>query len=318
MLEEQFHYLKRGIETKDIKVNGNMILVTGGTGFVGGHLVDRLVQEKVQSRCLVRKGSNIEKLKKENALIDVAFGDLTDGESLKKALIGVDTVVHLIGIIVEKKGATFEIIHSQGTRNLVNACTMAGVRRFIYISALGARESARSRYHITKWEAEQAVIQSGMEYVIFRPSIMIGKRGEFITMLSKIVREAPVVPIIDGKSKVQPIYVENTIDCIMKSLKEPGIRNQIFEIGGPDQITYKELFLTLMDVLTIKKPALEIPIWFMWPAAYVFERSMAKPPITTQQLIMLQEDNICDIGEMQNVFNLHLIPLKEALQTFLL
>ncbi len=96
-----------------------MILVTGGTGFVGGHLVDRLVQEKVQSRCLVRKGSNIEKLKKENALIDVAFGDLTDGDSLKKALKGVDAVVHLIGIIVEKKGATFEIIHSQGTRNLV-------------------------------------------------------------------------------------------------------------------------------------------------------------------------------------------------------
>ncbi|CAG0981451.1 MAG: hypothetical protein OIN86_09730 [Candidatus Methanoperedens sp.] len=146
---------------------------------------------------------------------------------------------------------------------------------------------------------------------------MIGKRGEFITMLSKIVREAPVVPIIDGKSKVQPIYVENTIDCIMKSLKEPGIRNQIFEIGGPDQITYKELFLTLMDVLTIKKPAFEIPIWFMWQAAYIFERSMGKPPITTQQLIMLQEDNICDIREMQNVFNLHLIPLKEALQTFL-
>lgn len=96
-----------------------MILVTGGTGFVGGHLVDRLVQEKVQSRGLVRKGSNIEKLKKENALIDVSFGDLTDGDSLKKALKGVDTVVHLIGIIVEKKGATFEIIHSKGTRNLV-------------------------------------------------------------------------------------------------------------------------------------------------------------------------------------------------------
>ncbi|MFZ3170311.1 MAG: complex I NDUFA9 subunit family protein [Candidatus Methanoperedens sp.] len=292
-----------------------MILVTGGTGFVGSHLVNRLSQEKIRSRCLVRKSSNIEKLKKP--VIDLAFGDLTDEESLKKALEGVDTVVHLIGIIVEKKGATFEIIHTQGTRNLVKACKKAGVRRFIYISALGARENARSRYHITKWEAEQAVIKSGMEYVIFRPSIMIGKGGEFITMLSKIVQEAPVVPIIDGKSKVQPIYVENTIDCVIKSLMEPRIKNRIFEIAGPYQITYRELFLTLMDVLTIKKPALEIPIWLMWPAAYILERLIEKPPITTQQLIMLQEDNICDIKEMQKVFDLHLISLKEALQTFL-
>ncbi len=292
-----------------------MILVTGGTGFVGSHLVNRLSQEKIRSRCLVRKSSNIEKLKKP--VIDLAFGDLTDEESLKKALEGVDTVVHLIGIIVEKKGATFEIIHTQGTRNLVKACKKAGVRRFIYISALGARENARSRYHITKWEAEQAVIKSGMEYVIFRPSIMIGKGGEFITMLSKIVQKAPVVPIIDGKSKVQPIYVENTIDCVIKSLMEPRIKNRIFEIAGPYQITYRELFLTLMDVLTIKKPALEIPIWLMWPAAYILERLIEKPPITTQQLIMLQEDNICDIKEMQKVFDLHLISLKEALQTFL-
>lgn len=293
-----------------------MILVTGGTGFVGSHLVHRLAREKVQTRCLVRKNSDIKKLL--DIGIDVAYGDVNSKESLKKALEGVETVVHLVGIIIEKKGATFEIIHAHGTRNLVAASKEAGVRRFIYISALGARENARSRYHLTKWEAEQAVIKSGMEYVIFRPSIMIGEGGEFITMLSKIVRQAPVVPIIDGKSRVQPIYVQNTIDCIIKSLIEPRIKNRIFEIAGPNQITYRELFITLMDVLTIKKPAFEIPIWVMWPAAYIFERLIEKPPITIQQLIMLQEDNICDINEMQEVFNLNLISFKEALQTFLL
>lgn len=146
---------------------------------------------------------------------------------------------------------------------------------------------------------------------------MIGRGGEFITMLSKMVKEAPVVPIIDKKNKVQPIYIENTIGCIIKSLTEPRIRNRIFEIAGPDQITYKELFLTLMDVLEIKKPTLEMPIWLMYPAAYIIGRLIEKPPITTQQLIMLQEENICDIKEIQKVFDLHLISLKEALQTFL-
>src|SRR5659263_221993 len=190
-----------------------MILVTGGTGFVGSHIVRRLALEKIKTRCLVRKGSNVKRLKE--LAIELAYGDLTDKGSLKKALEGVETVIHLIGIIVERKGATFEIIHTDGTRALVEACKEAGVKRFIYISALGARENARSRYHITKWEAEQAIIKSGMEYVIFRPSIMIGGGGEFITMLSGIIKQAPVIPVIGAKSKLQPIYVENTADCVL-------------------------------------------------------------------------------------------------------
>jgi len=292
-----------------------MILVTGGTGFVGSHIVKRLYREKMKTRCLVRKGSNVKRLNELG--IELAYGDLTDKGSLKKALEGVETVIHLIGIIVERKGATFEIIHTQGTRALVNACKDAGVKRLIYISALGSRENARSRYHSTKWEAEQAIIKSGMEYVILRPSIMIGERGEFITMLSGIIQKAPLIPVIGAKSKVQPIYVENTADCVVRSLVEPKISQKIFEIGGPQQMTYRELFLTLSDVLKIKKPVLGIPIWLMWPAAYILERLMEKPPITTQQLIMLQEDNICDIREMQEVFDLQLMPLREALKTFL-
>ncbi len=292
-----------------------MILVTGGTGFVGSHLVRRLAREKIQTRCLVRGSSNIGLLKELG--MEVTYGEVTDKESLKKAVEGMETVIHLVGIIVERKGATFEKIHNQGTMNLVDACREAGVRRFIYISALGARENARSRYHKTKWEAERAVITSGMEYIIFRPSIMIGEGGEFIKMLSKIVRWAPIIPIIDGESKVQPIYVENTVDCIIRSLTDPKTTNRIFEIAGPDQITYKELFLTLMEFLGIANPTFQIPITFMWPAACILEGVMEKPPITTQQLIMLQEDNICDIREMQEVFNLKLVPLKEALRSFL-
>lgn len=293
-----------------------MILVTGGTGFAGSHLIKRLASERIQTRCLARETSEIEKLKELG--IEAAYGDVLDKDSLKKAVEDVETVIHFVGIIVEKKGATFEIIHTQGTRNLVEASKEAGIRRFIYISALGARENARSRYHKTKWEAEQVVINGGMEYVIFRPSIMIGEGGEFITMLSKIVRSSPIIPIVGGESKVQPIYIENTVDCIMKSLADPKTTNRIFEIAGPEQITYQELYLTLMEVLEIDKPTFQIPITFMWPVAYILERIMEKPTLTTQQLTMLQEDNICDIREMQEIFNHKLVPFQEVLQTFLL
>jgi NADH dehydrogenase len=292
-----------------------MILVTGGTGFVGSHIVKRLALEKIKTRCLVRKGSNVKRL--EELGIELAYGDLTDKESLKKALAGVQTVIHLIGIIVERKGVTFEIIHTQGTTALVEACKDEGVRRFIYVSALGAREYARSRYHITKWEAEQAIIKSGMEYVIFRPSIMIGEGGEFITMLSGIIQQAPVIPVLGAKSKLQPIYVQNTADCVLRSLAQPKIANRIFEIGGPDKMTYVELYLRLAEVLEIKKPVVEIPVWLVWPAVYILERVMEKPTLTTQQLMMLQEDNICDINEMQEAFGLRLMPFGEALKTFI-
>ncbi len=288
-----------------------MILVTGGTGFVGSYLVKRLASENIQTRCLVRKTSEVEKLKEPG--IDVAYGDVTEKNSLAKALEGVDTVIHLVGIIAEKKGATFEIIHTQGTRNLVEASRESHVRRFIYVSALGARENARSRYHLTKWEAEQLVINSGMEYVIFRPSIMIGEGGEFVSMLARIVSRVSIVPIIDGESKVQPIYVGNTVDCIIKSLKDQRTTNRIFEIAGSEQMTYKQLYLTLMEVLGIDKPTFGIPVNLMKPIAYIMGAIMEKPPITTQQLIMLQEDNIADLREMQEVFDLKLVPLKEAL-----
>lgn len=292
-----------------------MILVTGGTGFVGSHIVRRLAREKIKTRCLVRTGSNVNRLKEPE--IELAYGDLTDKESLNKALEGVETVIHLIGIIVERKGATFEIIHTQGTMALVEACKDAGVKRFIYISALGARENARSRYHRTKWDAEQSIITSGMEYVILRPSIMIGEGGEFITMLSGIIQKAPVIPVIGAKSKLQPIYVENTADCVLRSLAQPKIANRIFEIGGPEQMTYRELYITLAQVLNIKKPVVEIPVWLIWPAAYILEQAMEKPALTTQQLMMLQEDNICDIREMQEAFGLQLMPFREALKTFI-
>lgn len=278
---------------------------------MGSHLVRRLVQEKIQTRCLVRKTSSLERLPRG---IEVVYGDVNDKESLKKATEDVEAVIHLVGIILEHKGATFEIIHTQGTKNLVEASREAGVKRFIYVSALGSRENAQSRYHITKWQAEQDVIKSGMEYVILRPSIMIGERGTFITMLSNVIKKAPVVPIIGGDSKVQPIYVENTVDCLIKSLTERKTTNRIFEIAGPEQITYRQLFLTLMEALGVKKPTIDIPIWLMWLPAYILENVLDKPPITTQQLIMLQEDNICDIKEMQEVFNLKLVPLRDVLK----
>ncbi len=291
-----------------------MILVTGGTGFVGSHLVGRLAREGIETRCLVRSSSKAGGI--ETLGMEAVVGDVTERRSLADAVDGVDAVVHLVGIIREPKGVTFELVHSQGTRNLVEACLDAGVERFIYISALGTRPEAPSRYHKTKWEAEEIVRKSGMEYTILRPSIMFGARGEFVEFLKKIIHQAPLVPVVGGSSLVQPIHVENTVDCIIQSIQGKAV-NRTVEIGGPEQMTYRQLFKTFAEVAGVEKTFIEIPIWLVKPLAYVMEAVMDNPPVTSQQLIMLGEDNICDNTEMLKTFKLELISLREGLKEIL-
>ena len=144
-----------------------MILVTGGTGFVGSHLVKRLRQDGVQVRALVRTPSKAQVL--SDLGVEVAAGDIADAASLDAVMKGCEKVIHLVGIIQEGRGFTFRSVHVDGTRNLLGAAKNAGVKHFIYQSAIGSREGAKSEYHKTKWEAEKLVKASGISYTILRP-----------------------------------------------------------------------------------------------------------------------------------------------------
>ena len=170
-----------------------MILVTGGTGFVGRNIVRLLVVKGQKVRCLVRESSP------RNVLdgLDVEFctGDILVPGTLKEALQDIDTVIHLVGIIKEIKGSTFERIHSEGTKNILEAARNAEVKKYIHMSALGTRPGGISRYHKTKWLAEEAVRNSGLKYVILRPPIICGADDEFVNMFAKMIKLALIVAI---------------------------------------------------------------------------------------------------------------------------
>lgn len=293
-----------------------MILVTGGTGFVGSHLIKRMRQEGLPVRAIVR---DLDKAWALNNLgVDVVKGDVSDTDSLEKATIGVERIIHLVGIIQEAAGATFQRVHVDGTRNLLEAARKSGVRHFFYQSALGTRPNAKSEYHKSKWAAEELVRASGISFTILRPSLIYGPGDQFTIRLSEMIRLSPVLPIIgSGRSKVQPIFIDDVATCIMTAVTSDCCLNEIYEIGGPDQLTYEEVTVAIADAMGVKRPTLHLPLFFMKSMATVLKAVLPKPPVTTDQLIMLQEDTVCTMRDIRDAFGIEPLGFREGLEKFI-
>src|SRR5580698_3750127 len=176
------------------------VFLTGASGFVGREVFRQLRAAGHSVRVLSRRPQS------DRALADreVRPGDVTDAASFAGGMAGMDAVVHLVGIINEIGANTFENVHTRGTEILLAAAREAGVKRFVHMSALGTRPNAASRYHKSKWAAEELVRNSGLDWTIFRPSIIYGREDQFVNLFARISRWSPVLPIIgDGSSKLQ-------------------------------------------------------------------------------------------------------------------
>jgi NADH dehydrogenase len=293
-----------------------MILVTGGTGFVGSHVIRRLRKDDVPVRAVVRNPDKAQALR--DLGVDVVPGDVSDKASLERAASGCERVVHLVGIIQETSGATFQGVHVEGTRNVIEAAKKAGVRHFFFQSALGTRPGAKSGYHKTKWEAEELVRASAIPYTILRPSLIYGPGDQFTIRLSEMIRLSPVLPVIgSGKSKIQPIFIEDAAACIVKAVTSDCCLNEIYEIGGPEQLSYEEVTVEIAAALGVKRPTVHLPLFFMKSMAKVFEAVLPKPPVTTDQLIMLQEDNVCTMRDIKDAFGIEPVKFRDGLRKFI-
>jgi len=293
-----------------------MILVVGGTGFVGSHLIGRLRKDGLPVRAVVRSPRKAQALK--NLGVEVVAGDIADKASLEAAAAGVERIIHLVGIIQEAAGVTFRGVHVEGTSNLIEAAKKAGVRHFFYQSALGTRPGALSEYHKTKWEAEELVRASGIPFTILRPSLIYGAGDQFTLRLSEMLKISPVMPVIGpGKSKIQPIYIDDVVTCIAKAVASDAFLNEIYEIGGPEQLTYEEVTAAIAGAMGIKRPMVHVPLFFVRPMVRLFEMVLPKPPVTTDQLIMLQEDNVCGMQDIREAFGVEPVPFREGLKKFI-
>jgi len=294
-----------------------MILVTGGTGFVGSHLIRRLRRKDLPVRAVVRTPAKAQGLK--DLGVDVVRGDVSDKASLEQAASGCDRVVHLVGIIQEAADATFQGVHVEGTRNVLEAAKRAGVRHFFYQSGLGTRPGAKSAYHKTKWEAEELVRAGTIPFTILRPSLIYGPGDQFTIRLSGMIKLSPVLPVIgSGKSKIQPLFIDDEVTCIEKAITSDSFLNEMYEVGGPEQLTYEEVTVAIAGILGVRRPTFHMPLFFMKTAARVLETVLPTPPLTTDQLIMLQEDNVCSMRDIRDAFGVEPITFLEGLRRFML
>jgi NADH dehydrogenase len=291
------------------------VLVTGGTGFVGPHVVHALRASETPVRALVRDAANAGRLTSWG--VELATGDVTDPASLRATCEGVDAVIHLVAII-KGRPADFERVMSQGTRNVVVAAQAAGVRRFVLASALGLDERTKDAvpYFAAKWEMERAVRESGLEHVIFRPSFVFGREGGVLPTFVRLARLAPVTPIIGpGTQRLQPIWVEDLAEYYARALVEPAAANRTFDLGGPEAVSWNEFWERLKRVLGVRRPSLHVPFGAMRLQATLTER-LPGAPVTRDQLTMLAlgDNVVTDANAAVETFQLPLVTLDEQLR----
>jgi uncharacterized protein YbjT (DUF2867 family) len=271
------------------------IFVTGGTGFVGKYVMRALLGQGFLVRALVRHGSERDLRGFES--IERVPGDVLKPDALPASVEGCAAMVHLVGIIREhrSRGISFEALHSRATQNMLAVARAAEVKRFVHMSALGARPDARARYHRTKWAAEQAVRTSGLDWTIFRPSVIFGRGDELVTMLASMVRRLPVVPVLgDGRYRLQPIAAEQVAEGFARALRNQRSVGQVYGVAGPADYPFVEILDRIGQVLGRRRVRkIHVPLG---PVRVATALLHALPffPLTRDQLIMLQEESVTD------------------------
>lgn len=283
-----------------------MLLITGATGYIGRHLVARLVDEGTRPRCLVRDPGRAAQVLPADK-VDFVQGDTLNAASLAAAVKGVDTIIHAAFMTADRKqspGNHYTETNVGGTAKLIDAAKAAGVQRMIEIGGLGTKPDKPGSYMQGRYLAEQMLMESGLDWTIIRPSVLFGKGAPFIKGLVDLIRSAPVVPLIGGgKVMFQPIYVEDVVTVIIKVLEEPErTEGKIYTLGGPGYYTFTGILNELLKATKTSRVKVYAPMSLIGIGAAVMEAALPKPPLTKAALTLFSFDNITDLNSVERDF----------------
>ena len=271
--------------------------VFGGSGFIGRYVVKRLAQQGYIVRVPSRDPEGALFLKPMGAVGQVVplYASVTNEATVQRAVEGAEIVVNLVGVLAESRKASFQAIHTEGAERIARLSAAAGVARLVQISAIGADPNSPSRYGSTKGKAEQAVLAAFPKAVILRPSIVFGTDDKFFNRFGEMAKLLPFMPVISGKTKMQPVYVADVADAVMAALTRTDVQGKIFELGGPQVFTFREILALILKETQRNLRLVEIPMGLARMQAMVLQHVPGKP-LTPDQLVMLSTDNVVAAG----------------------
>lgn len=297
------------------------IVVVGGTGFIGRHVVRALLDDGHDVTVVGRNPgavSGIPLLSGANA----TRGDVTDPASLTGTLEGADAVVMTVTfpnypMELPRKGLTFERYEAEGARHLLDETKRADVSRFLYVSGAGADPASDKSWYRAKGLAEAAIKQSGVDYVIIRPSWIYGPGDKSVNKIATMVRLSPVVPRLGVRpQRIQPLYVGDFAEAVKRAFARDDAWNKTFEIGGPEVLTMEEVVDAIAEVLQKKRVQVPIPL----PLAKAGSATLVllpKPPMTPTGVEFAAQDGLVDMRETKRVLEVDPVTFREGLSKYL-
>ena len=272
-----------------------MILITGASGYIGSHVTRRLLEQNMPVRALVRSRAKAQAEGRLKGLeIEYVEGDVNDSPSLDQAMQGVEAVMHLVAIAIEKGRNSYEEVNYQGTVKVVEAAKRAGVRRFINMSQLGAKADLPYRFLASKGKAQEYVAASGLDWTAFRPSVVWGPEDEFANTFARLVPLTLLIfPIVgDENSKFQSVWVGDVATCFVKALQDDETTGQEYELGGPEILTLEEIERRTLKALGSRRLMVRFPMPLLKAAVALMETLLPNPPVTRSLLELLAVSNV--------------------------
>jgi len=282
-----------------------MILVTGGTGFIGKALIRTLVDAGYSVRVLIRPSKKSPRLP-HGVEVNVVVASLQDEKGLRAAMVDVDTIFHLAG--VERSGTTEGLmsVDIAGTRAVIRSAEDANVRRLFYISHLGADRA--SAYPILKAKAiaEEYIRKSKIPYTIFRTSVVFGKGDGFTTSLAQLIKSIPFIFFIPGKGDIliQPLWVEDLVTCMVWALEDSDILNQMIELGGSEFLTYREIVEIILGKLSVNRKIVSVSPPILRMITIFLEYILPTAPVSVYWLDYLATNRTCSLDTIPRLFRL--------------
>ncbi|ADG12500.1 complex I NDUFA9 subunit family protein [Caulobacter segnis] len=279
-----------------------LVTVFGGSGFVGGQVVRALAKAGYRVRVAVRQPNLAYRMRMlgDVGQIEVVQANVRVPSSVARALDGAEACVNLVGVLWESGRQKFQSIHAMGARNVAEAAAKVGVKRLVHVSAIGADVNATAKYARSKGEGEAAVRAAFPGATIVRPSIVFGPEDDFFNRFAQMAVLAPVMPLVGGDTRFQPVFVGDVAAVIANAVASPAAVGVTYELGGPTVYTMREILELILTETGRNRPLLPVP----WPLAGLIgtlgdlQASILPlaPPLTTDQVEMLKSDNVAETG----------------------